>query len=171
MTTYAPDGFTEHSVIGPHEGVRVTFAQTRSMFTPDFVERADFENNIEHLIDQMEGGGFALAPASDVTVAPGELAATIDFAVTTPGTISVARALAQLQDGLYGALDLARRTYIRNVAYLGSRTWGTAIPDEHADTERGFFDWVPWAIGAGVVAAVLWFSPEIKGALRAARRS
>lgn len=172
MTDFAPAGFNANSVIGPHEGLRVTFAQTRSMFTPDFVEAADFRQNIAHLVSTMGNGGFALAPASDVTVAPGELAVTIDFAVVGNGSLTVAAAMAQLMDALYGPLDFARRTYIRRVQRLGASTWGDPIPEDVPDTERSPWAWVPWAVGAAVVALLLVYAPEVKlgaKALRGAR--
>lgn len=172
MIEYSPLGFSEHSTIGPHEGLRVTFAETRSALTPDFVEQADFRDNMAHLIDEMEHGGFALAPASDTYIAPGELSATIDFAVAGSGYISVGQAVGQLQDGLYGFLDIARRTYIKRVTKIEGREWGKDIPDDVPDKETN-----PWAWLAGlgtvalVVGAAIYLAPEIKLATRGALRA
>lgn len=174
MTTYAPSGFGPTSSLFPHQGVRVTFAQTRSALTPDFVEAADFRDNIDHLIHEMEGGGFALAPASGVVVAPGELAATIDFVVAGNGAVSVADAVTQLHNGLYGFLDLARRTYIRRVELIDDNLWGDPIPPAEEDAETTLTGWIGRLGGIAFVATVvgvgLYFLPEIKTALRVKRR-
>lgn len=172
MTDYAPSGFGPTSVIGPHQGLRVTFAQTRSMFTPDSVEAADFRDNVDHLVGELPSLGVPLALASEVTVAPAELAATFDVAYVGSGSISVARATDALYDALYGPLDLLKRTYIRRVQLMGSGgiPWGTPVPRATADAETGLL-----AVG-GVTALVLlvggviFFGPEIKAALRTVRR-
>lgn len=171
MIEYAPLGFSEHSTIGPHEGLRVTFAQTRSALTPDFVEEADFRDNINHLMAAMEGGGFALAPASDMTVAPGQLAVTIDFAVAGDGAISVAQAVSQLHDGLYGFLDLARRTYIRRVTRIDSH-WREPIPGDKPDEECDLTCLAKkWGGIALLVGVGLYFLPEIKLGVRGALKA
>jgi hypothetical protein len=169
MINYSPAGFGPNSVIGPHQGVRVTFAQSRSLATPDFVERADFRDNIAHLVDTLAARGGPLAPASEVTITPDALAATIDFAVTGSGSVSVAQALQSLQDALYGPLDIARRTYIRDVALLGAGgiPWGTPISVPKEDSEGGWLaglGTIGLLVGLGVLALV--YAPEIKTALR-----
>lgn len=170
---YAPQGFGANDTIGPHQGLRVTFAETRSMLTPDFVESADFRDNLDHLVAELEQGGYDLAPASDITVAPGELAATIDFAIVKNGFVTVAAALEQLQGALYGPLDFLQRTYIRRVEKIDGQKWGDAIPDELdlEDKEKGPIDYMPWILGAGAIAAVIFFAPEIKTAIRGIQKA
>lgn len=170
MTDFAPAGFNANSTIGPHDGLRVTFAETRSSLTPDFVEEADLRDNVQHLVDALASGA-PLQPASDVTVAPGELAVTLDFAVIGGGSLTVAAAMALLQDALYGPFDFLQRTYIRRVELLrgtpapgGSSTtpWGTPIPVDVPDSETGAFAWLPYvAVGAGVLLLFV-YAPEIK---------
>lgn len=175
MTTYSPAGFGPYSTIGPHQGLRVTFAETRSVLTPDAVESADLADNIDRLVSALASGGAALAPASDVTFAPGALAGTIDFAVAGSGSISVSDALQQLQNALYGPLSVARRTYIRDVALLGTGgiPWGSTITPPPDDTEASIGGWLAGlgtlgiVTGLGVLALV--YAPEIKAALRSRR--
>lgn len=173
-TTYLPRGtFGPNTMLGPHQGLRITFAQTRSAATPDFVEEADFRQNLDYLVQQMASGTFALDPASGVVVAPGELAATIDFANTGGGSISVAQALADIQGALYGPLDFARRTYLRQVQLLGigGVPWGTPTPRPSADTEMNplaFFG--GWGTVLLVVGVGVYLLPEIKLALRGSLR-
>lgn len=164
---YVPQGFGPNDLIGPHDGLRVTFAQSRSIFTPDSIESADLRDNVQHLFRAMEGGGFALAPASDITVVPGDLAVTVDFVVASSGYLTVAQALDQLSAGLYGPLDFLKRTYIRRVERIGSSTWGSPIPNDldRPDVETGWLGVgaLGLAIAAGV--AVVFFAPELKAAL------
>ncbi len=177
MTTYAPDGFGPTTTVGPHEGVRVTFAETRSMFTPDAVEEADFRETMGRLIDNIAQGGAPVAPASDITVAPGELAATIDFLVIG-GPLTVAQLASQLTDSLYGPLSFARRTYIRSIEHIGvggGATWGTQITTPTADPETNPLN-VLGGIGAVTLLAVavgafVFFAPEIRTAVRVRQRA
>ena len=170
MPTYYPRGtFGPTSLLGPHQGIRVTFAQTRSALTPDFVEEADFRQNIDYMVEQMQSSGSAVDPASPVTIAPGELAATMDFVNTGGASVVTADALADIHDALYGLFDIARRTYIRDVQLMGvgGLPWGTPIARPEADEEANLFAW-----GAGLGAAALviggliYFAPEAKLALR-----
>lgn len=175
MTTFSPAGFGPASVIGPHQGIRVTFAETRSVFTPDAVEAADFQDNLAHLVDAIGQGGFSVVPASDVVPAPGELAATIDFVVPGSGSVAVSHALTELQAGMYGPLDLLRRTYIRDVQQLGGGNIGSAIPMPGADAEASPVAAVGSALGSvaltvGVLAVLglaFVYAPEIKAGLKA----
>ena len=175
MTTYLPRGtFGPYSALGPHQGIRVTLAQTRSVATPDFIEEADFRQNIGYMVEQMASGGFVIDPASEVVVAPGKLAATVDFANTGGASVSVAQALSDIHDALYGPLDAARRTYIREVQLIGTGgiKWGTPIPNPTEDDEAN-----PLAWGAGlgalalVVGGLIYFAPEAKLALRGALKA
>lgn len=173
MTTFTPRGLSEHSTIGPHQGLRVTFAQTRSGFTPDVVEWTDFRQNIAHLVEEMESGGFALAIASDPVPPAGALAWTIDFIVPTSGHVSVGTALNQLRDGLYGPFDFAQRTYLRDVALIGNGgvSAGSPIPKDTEDTERSPLGTLAvWGTVALGVAALVYFAPEIRMAIRTAQR-
>lgn len=175
MTNFTPAGFGPSSVIGPHQGIRVTFAETRSVFTPDAVEAADFQDNLAHLVDAIGQGGYAIVPASDVVPSPGELAATIDFIVPGQGSVTVADALNALQAGMYGPLDLLRRTYIRDVQQLGGGNIGSAIPMATSDTEASPVAAVGSALGSvaltvGVLAVLglaFVYAPEIKAGLKA----
>ena len=175
MPTYYPRGtFGPNAFVGPHQGLRVTFAQTRSALTPDFVEEADFRQNIGYMVSEMETAGHVLDPASGVTVAPGELAATVDFANTGGASVVVADALADMQDALYGFFDIARRTYIRDVWLIGAGgiPWGSPIGRPAADEERNP---LTWGLGLGSLALVagvgVYLLPEIKLALRGALKA
>lgn len=175
MTTYSPANLLTSS-IGPHQGLRVTFAETRSIFTPDAVESSDLADNVAHLVDQMSQGGYDIAPASDVTVASGELAATVDFVVVGNGNVAVSDAVNQIQGALYGPLDILRRTYIRSVELLGAGgvTFGTPIAAPGADTETSLTSLGLGTLGIGLlvagVVALFVFAPEVKTGVRLGAR-
>ena len=179
MTTYAPAGFGPQSNIGPHQGLRVTFAYDRSMFVPDAIEASVFRNAVENLIGSVDEGGYPVVPASAVAVAPDETATTIDFAVVGSGSVNVGQAVTQLSNGLYGILfgllgdEALRSIKIRDVALIGSEPgaipWGVSIP-RPAATPQGSWLAAGGALTAVAVAAgVVFFAPELKALLRAKR--
>jgi hypothetical protein len=117
------------SVLGSHDVLRVTFAEEPHWFVPDDVASANLRAEVSNLIASMESGGFALAPASDVSVPPGALAWTIDFVPV--GAVTVGQAVTQLDDAL--------RTLFTSNGYVArvEKLAGGAGGQLDAGTQRG----------------------------------
>ena len=170
-----------------HDVLRVTFAETPSFLVPDDVASANLASDVGHLIRSMEDGGYAVAPVSDTTVAPGAQAVTIDFMVPGQGTVTVAQAVQQLTGGLFGVLEFVQATEIVRVERItgaeagapgaGVERGATAqtVEEQLSQTTVGatlasfFGKATTGLVIIAVIAGVFVFAPEIKAALRASR--
>jgi hypothetical protein len=141
-------------VLGIHQGLRVTFAETPTWFVPDMVATANLRDDLEHLISSMESGGYSITAVSNTVPPPGSQAWTIDFK-PVGGSISVGDALNELEGGMFGPFDFLKRTYIRRVEKYDDQQWGVPFKQgdfDQPDTSCGAACWGERvAIGAAVV--------------------
>lgn len=161
-------------VLGPHDGLRVTFAQPDAWWTTSGVEAGNLRDDLAHLLNTLESGGFSIYPAVGAVVPPpGATAWTIDF--KTPGNVAVVTAINELEGALDSAFDfLSKETFIRRVEKFTDQGWGVPIPYDELDVpEQADCDLACMlrrgAIGAGLIAGVallLVYAPELKAAAR-----
>lgn len=185
--TYVPPTLAGET-IGPHEVLRVTFAEGQTPFLDDTTLTANLAFDIQHLMTEIESGGYPVVPVSDPTVPPGAMAVTIDFMPPGQGTVSVASVLERLTNGLFGVLQFLHNTSIVRVEKITAAQAGAAEAgsDRAADTnvvEQTLANTALGAtlsrvfgtvtvgvivIGAGVLA--IMYAPEIKAALVGPRK-